>query len=290
AGRARAIVRVPAAGGTPVAVTKAALATNVGGFVSHRWPRFLPDGEHFVYVDAPTGGACSDASETHYASLDGKQDVSLMRACGSGVFAGGRLVYLRRGKLVAQPFDPRHGVLNGVPVAIVEHAAFDFLFSASEFSASLEGKLVYVAGEGITGTQLGWYDRTGKMLGTLGESDQYQDVAISPDGTRVVINAVHTKLSEIRVLDARGTRNRLASTVLNQYPAWSADGRQIYFTSNVNGPYDIFVKAADSSGDKQQVVKFDKNQFGAAFVAASPDGKYLAYVVIGPTGKLDIYT
>jgi Tol biopolymer transport system component len=50
------------------------------------------------------------------------------------------------------------------------------------------------------------------------------------------------------------------------------------------------VKAADGSGDKQQVVKFDKGQFGAAFVAASPDGKHLAYVVIGPAGELDIYT
>jgi hypothetical protein len=178
-------------------------------------------------VDAPTG-ACSDASEMHFASIGGKQDLSLMRACGSGVFAAGRLIYWRDGNLVAQRFDPLHGLLSGVPAAIVEHAAFDLLFSASEFSASAEGRLVYVAGEGVASTQLGWYDRTGKMVGALGESDQYQDVAISPNGARVVINAVHTKQSEIRVLDARGTRNRVASGGLNQYPTWSADGREIF--------------------------------------------------------------
>jgi Tol biopolymer transport system component len=287
--RTSPIFRVPAAGGTPEAITRTALATNVAGFGSHRWPHFLPDGEHFVYVTTPTG-SCSDASEMHFGSLDGKQDVPLMRACGSAVFANGHLIYWRDGNLVAQPFDPRRGVLSGIAAALVERAAFDSLFSFGEFSASEDGKLVYVAGEGVIGTQLGWYDRTGKMVGTLGESDQYQDVAISPDGVRVVINAMHMKQSEIRVLDARGTRSRLASGGLNLSPAWSADGRQVYFTSDVNGPRDIFVKAADGSGDKQHVVKFEKDQFGAAFLAASPDGKYLAYVVIGPAGKLDIYT
>ncbi len=211
------------------------------GFVSHRWPQFLPDSEHFVYVNTPTG-SCSDASEMHFASVDGKQDVALTRACGSGIFADGHLIYWRDGNLVAQNFDPRRGLLSGVPAAIVEHAAFEFLFSGDEFSVSADGKLVYVAGEGIKGTQLGWYDRTGKMVGTLGESDQYNDVAISPDGARVVISAVHGTQNEIRVLDARGTRSRITSGGLNLFPAWSADGRQTYFTSNEDGPYDIFVR------------------------------------------------
>ena len=287
--RGSPIFRVPAAGGIPEAVTKAGPATNVAGFGSHRWPQFLPDSEHFLYASTPFG-RCSDASEIHFASLDGKQDVSLMRACGSGVFASGRLIYWRDGNLVAQPFDPRRGLLRGTPVALAEHAAIEFLFNAGEFSASADGKLVYVAGEGTIGTQLGWYDRTGKMVGTLGGSDQYESVAVSLDGARIATSAVHLKQSELRVLDARGTRNQLASGGACDYPAWSADGRQIYFVAHVNGPYDIFVSAADGSGDKQPVVTFDKGQFGAAFPAASPDGKYLAYVVVESSGKLDIYT
>jgi Tol biopolymer transport system component len=53
---------------------------------------------------------------------------------------------------------------------------------------------------------------------------------------------------------------------------------------------DIFVKAADGSDDEQKVFTFDKDQFGAAFLAASPDGKYLAYVTSDPARNLDIYT
>ena len=286
--RTSPILRVAATGGVPEAATKTTpVITNLGGFAGHRWPNFMPDGEHFVYVHTPSG-SCAETSEMHFASLDGKQDIALMRSCGTGVFSNGRLIYWRDGNLVAQPFDPNRGVLSGVAAAIAEHAGFDFAFSSSEFSASA-GKLIYIAGEGFTGTQLGWYDRTGKMVGTLGERDHYVDVAISPDGTRVAVSTMHTKEREIRVLDERGTRYRLGAGGIN-YPAWSADGRQIYFTSDANGPHDIFVKAADGSGNEQQVVRFDKGQLGAAFIAASPGGKYLAYVAIGPQGKLGIYT
>lgn len=286
--RSGPIFRVAATGGLPEAVTKTTLVTNLAGFVGHRFPKFMPDGDHFVYVHTPSG-SCAEASEMHFASLDGKQDIALMPNCGTGVFANERLIYWRDGNLLAQPFDPRRGVLSGVASAIAEHAGFDFAFSSAEFSASLDGKLIYVAGEGFTGTQLGWYDRTGKGLGTMGEKDEYVDVAISPDGARFAVSTTHAKDREIRVLDARGTRNRLGTGRLN-YPTWSADGRQIYFTSDQNGPHDIFAMAADGSGDRKEVVKFPKDQVGAAFMAASPDSKYLAYVAIGPQGKLDLYT
>src|SRR5207244_3854828 len=51
--RSSPIFRVPAEGGTPVAVTHAAPVSNLSQVGSHRWPRFLPDGKHFVYVNAP---------------------------------------------------------------------------------------------------------------------------------------------------------------------------------------------------------------------------------------------
>ncbi len=74
-------------------------------------------------------------------------------------------------------------------------------------------------------------------------------------------------------------------------PTWSADGRDIYFISNANGPQDIYVRAADGSGEPREVVKFEKNVLGALFLAVSPDGKSLAYsaIVDQPRGA-DIYS
>ena len=284
------VLRVPAEGGTAVAVTQVKVASDQAQNVSNRWPQFLPDGKHFLYVNAPNG-ACTELSELRFASLDGKQDVPVMKTCSSAAFASGYLLYWRDGNLVAQPIDARTGALSGVPAAIVEHASFDPLFSIVEFSVSTEGKLVYMAGDAVLNRQLQWYDRNGKLLGTLGENDHYKGVAISRDGSRVVADAISVKESKIRILDARGTRTLM--TLNNSFggsPTWSADGREIYFISTVNGPQDIFVRAADGSGEPREVVKFEKNVLGALFLAVSPDGKSLAYAaIVDPPRGVDIY-
>jgi eukaryotic-like serine/threonine-protein kinase len=61
------IAQVPAEGGTPKPVTKT-VYSNQG--VSDRWPFFLPDGRHFLFVHTPNGVA-DERNEVHFASLDG---------------------------------------------------------------------------------------------------------------------------------------------------------------------------------------------------------------------------
>ena len=284
------ILRVTADGGTPVAIAEVKPSAASAEVLSHRWPHFLPDGEHFLYVNAPNG-SCTEQNELHFASIDGKQDASLMRTCSSATFANGNLLYWRDGNVVAERFDPRTGVLSGVPAAIVEHANFEPLFSIAEFSASAEGKLVYMAGEAATASQLVWFDRNGKVLGTLGENDHYKSVAISRDGLHVVADTSSLKEGKIQILDARGTRTLMTlGNSAGASPAWSPDGRQIYFTSTANGPQDIYVRAADGSGEEKEVLKFNKDQFGALFLTVSPDGKFLAYESIDRATGGDIYT
>jgi serine/threonine protein kinase/dipeptidyl aminopeptidase/acylaminoacyl peptidase len=288
--RSSPIFRVPADGGSPVAVTRSAPASSLADVGSHRWPYFLPDGEHFLYVHSPNG-ACGDMTELRFASLDGKQDSSMMRTCSSAAFADGRMIFWRDGNLMAQPFDPRRGELSGTAVAIAQHVAFDSLFSFGEFSASAESKLVYVAGEGPMGAQLVWFDRTGKLLGPVGENEQYVSVSISPDGSRVVSNTNPVDKQRILLLESRGPRTLVSlGSKVGGFPVWSADGKRIYFNSNPNGPFDIFVKDVDGSGSEQPLITFQKGQFGAVFLAASPDGKYLAYTTVDPTTKMDVYT
>jgi eukaryotic-like serine/threonine-protein kinase len=165
-GRLSPIYRVAADGGTPLAITQTQPSAGEG-VASHRWPYFLPDGKHFLYLRTPYG-QCNEQTEIRFASLESKEDLSLMQTCSSAAFANGRLIFWRDGNLVAQPFDPRHGVLTGVPSAIAEHAYFEPLFSITKFSVSAEGKLLYGVGDSFTGSQLVWIDHSGKVLGTLG--------------------------------------------------------------------------------------------------------------------------
>ena len=58
------IFRVPAVGGDPVALTKIGPDHD-----SHRHPRFLPDGKHFIFTARATGGA-SKPNDVFLASLD----------------------------------------------------------------------------------------------------------------------------------------------------------------------------------------------------------------------------
>jgi hypothetical protein len=166
-----------------------------------------------------------------------------------------------------------------------------FSVETHSFSVSTEGKLIYIAGDAALNNQLLWYDRSGKILGTLGENDNYKSVSISRDGSRVVADTTSANESKVRILDRRGTRT--LATLPNSdggSPTWSPDGRHIYFTSRANGPQDIYERAADGSGEEKEVLKFDKNVFGATLLAVSPDGHFLAYSYIDPTTNLDIHT
>jgi eukaryotic-like serine/threonine-protein kinase len=283
------VFRVPAEGGSPVPVTSSSLESNIALVGSHRWAHFLPDGQHFIYSNEPNG-ACNNRTEIHFASVDGKQDHPLLHICSNVTYANGRLIYWRDGNLVAQPFDPRRGILSGIPIAIADHVEFDPIYGFGAFSASTNGELLYRAGEGAMKAGLVWYDRKGKQLGTLGENDKYSDVAISPDGSRVVADTIGGANDNILVLDARGTRTLLStpSTILS--PVWSSDGRRIYFTDNSSGPFDVYVKEVDGSASEQPLA-VEKGQNIAMFPTTSRDGKYLAYMSEDPaTKRLRIHT
>ena len=118
----RPLLRVPAAGGTPVPVT--ALAK---GEIGHRFPQFLPDGRHFLYFRA---SGDPDLRGVYVGSIDAKPEeqssTRLLAANRQAYFSpspgggAGHLIFLRETALMAQPFDPVSRELRGDPVPIAE--------------------------------------------------------------------------------------------------------------------------------------------------------------------------
>ena len=84
------IVRLPAAGGTPVPITP------VERGIGHRTPHFLPDGRHFLYQvmsDPNTRGI-------HVGVLDGSASQRLLDVESPAAYAVGHLFYVKKGGAV----------------------------------------------------------------------------------------------------------------------------------------------------------------------------------------------
>ncbi len=272
------LMRVSATGGTPVPVTKLDLARHT----SHRWPFFLPDGQHFIYLAINHDPSRAANDSLYYASLDGRENRALFRSQSNAVYGSGFLLLARGGQLMAQPFDSGSGTLSGEPQAIASGVVDDISTWHTDATASNNGLLVLGSG-GTADWQLVWMDRNGKQIGTVADKlTNLQTARISPQGDRIALQ-IDTGMNDIWVLDlARNVRTRLTfGPVSNTFPVWSPDGKWIAYTSDRNGHSNLYRKPADGSGAEELLLTDDQVTVASNW---SADGKTLLYSR-GPAGS-----
>jgi serine/threonine protein kinase/Tol biopolymer transport system component len=214
--------QVAAGGGSPTAVT----TTEGTAYTSHRWPQFLPDGRHFLYLGVQQEEG-RDQSAVFLGSIGGREPQLVLRSRSQGTYANGYLLFIRDRTLWAQPFDVEREALGGAPVAVARDVLEDPTIWRGIFSVSDTGTLVYEGG--VAGTSLTLYDRAGHEIGPVGERGIIFDVNVSPDGSRVAVNRGDPADIWVYELE-RGTSLRLTFDVRNEtMPVWSPDGQQIAF-------------------------------------------------------------
>jgi len=265
------LMRVSASGGTPVPITK----VDADQHTSHRWPFFLPDGKHFLYLALHHDPAKSGNNTLYYASLDGRENRPLFRAQSSAVYTSGFLLFGRGDQLMAQAFDPASGTLSGEPKSVAKGVMNDVNTWHMDASASGDGLLVFSSG-GNGDLQLVWADRSGKQVGTIpGKFTNLQGGAISSQGDRIALQ-IDSGVNDIWVLDlARGVRTRLTfGPVANTNPVWSSDGKWIAYASFRNGHFNLYRKPSDGSG-AEELLRADEQQ--TIPNSWSRDGKTLVY-------------
>jgi hypothetical protein len=136
AGGVSPLMRVMATGGTPVAVTR--LAPGQG---SHRWPQFLPDGRHFLFLVA---FGRPDTKGVYVGTLDGGEPTRVLAAETAAVYAApGALLWVRQGVLVAVRFDPARGVVSGEPIPVAQAVGSDDGVARGAFAVSATGVLAH---------------------------------------------------------------------------------------------------------------------------------------------------
>lgn len=285
------LMQVPAGGGSPTPLTRLDAK-----YTTHRWPSFLPDGEHFLYLAANHMAPTNAETGVFWASLDGKQNKFLLHTVSNAIYASGYLLYVRDGALMAQPFDARTGDFQGDPKVINDDVQVDGAVWRGTFTVASDRLLVYQPGTSGASLRLTWVDRSGKETESLPNPDQYVEVQLSPDGKKAAV-VVGEPVTGIWIYDLeRKTRTRLSfGDGIYNSPVWSHDGKQIaYVNVAVGGTRDtVIVKAADGSGEEKQLMQMDSVQHEALqeLWDWSPDGRYLLYNVgaLGVGNGLEIW-
>ena len=251
----------------------------------HDFPEFLPDGRHFIYhrtsSELENNGVYVDSLNAKLEERGSKRLLSTLSDASyapSSDTSAGQLLFVRDGALMAQPFDAQHLEFSGEPVAVASHV--DTFRNHGFFSASTNGVLVYSTGGAAKTFQPTWFDRQGKVLGTVGEPGDFASLSLSPDGKGAAVSRIDSGIA-LWLLDfSRGTSERFTfGSASAAVGIWSPDSSRIIFSYYGNGVSDLYQKPASGARDEGLLLKSNENKIPTSW---SRDGRFLLYTVEDP--------
>src|SRR3954469_1279585 len=145
------IFAISASGGTMRQMTKLNAAENE---TTHRYPEFLPDGKHFLYLARHSGAGAGVRPTIFVGSLDGGPPKKILEAASNVKYVSGYVLYAREHALMAQRFDAKRFEVIGDPIVLSDDVKVDERFSRGVFSASQTGLLAYETGSAHSDFQL----------------------------------------------------------------------------------------------------------------------------------------
>ncbi len=261
-----ALLRVPVGGGTPAAATWLDSTRHESG---HRFPYFLPDGDHFLFVALPGGAAGFD---TYVGSLKSRTVKRVLTAPSAAVYAEpGYLLFERDGRVMAQRFDTRRLEVTGEATAVGNASEAADVDAAPVASASRNGRLAILRSEPA--------DTRLEMITVAGATVTRYDLpegpwrvsSLSPDSRRAVVLNGH----DLWLVDLeRSVPMRFATTTSREPTSvWSPDGSQIAFVSKHEGRDEVHIAGMDG---KEQVLPTTDTEFKYV-IEWTADGRYLTF-------------
>jgi serine/threonine protein kinase/Tol biopolymer transport system component len=252
--RDRGLARISANGGD---VQPATLLDVTTADTTHKWPVFLPDGDHFLYlvlsVDEsrrgiyvgrlsqgplrPTTRLFPTVSSVSHVVPEGHDTGFLLSVAG--------------GQIQARPFDGARRTVTGDPRSIGMAAADTSVHYAAMMGVS--PRLVAFADTVVpAGFQFASVGVDGEQLTLRPDREIAGPPRLSPDGARVTRSVLDplTGDADIWVDDlVRGTRVRIStSRDLDLAPVWSPDGHGLAYRSGSWGSSNLSIASADGTG------------------------------------------
>ena len=272
--RGRGIHRIAATGGASSAVTNAS-----GPEERHSSPRFLPDGQHFIFSVA---GVVGEPDAIWVAALDNPAPQRLVSSEGAAEYShSGHLLFVRENVLMAQAFDADRRVVEGEAFSVADQIRNNS--GRAGFSLSRTGTLAFRAGErGSQASRLVWLDRSGSLTPVVDELREYLHPRGSSDGRRALVEIRSDDANDVWVVDVgRGTLTRLTLEGNSRSPIWipNADAAEVSFSA---GDW-IVRQRLDGASEPQRLVE------GGRPTAWSPDGETLLYQVRSQETGTDVW-
>ncbi len=270
------LYRVPAGGGKPVQAT-----VLKGDLSRHRWPAFLPDGQHVLFAGD---------SALYVTSLESGEIKILIEDASNAAFAlPDRLVFSRGEVLMAQKFDPRTLTVKGeampLPFGSVSYWGPKRL---STFTLARNGTLAFLPAVAAI-SRIVWVDRNGREAGSVGEAGRYEDAALSPDGKIIAVVRGSRQDGDIWLVDVADGRWSRFTFRPGQYGGltWKADGSALAFMHAPAGIGQAYTKSLSRDADATPVVQTKEWTVPHSF---SPAGRLLMVARQMTATGFDIYS
>jgi len=271
----KGLYRVPASGGIPTLISA---PDKSRGEDSHRYPMFLPDGRHYLYM-TPSFSGQKRVDAIFVGSLDSSEKRFVVEADANAAYAApGYLVFYRNKSLLAQRFDLKRLALTGEPTTILTDVQNLLPVKWAVFAVSDTGVLVAQGSSAASFSQPVWFDRKGKELGVVSQPAVYGNVSIAPDERTVAVNRSDTGSlnTDIWTYDLQRDRAKRLTfdTAFIAGPIWSPDARRLVYFSNQTRGNDLYIKDSDGAQEAKPILRDDFDKFANDW---SRDGKYILY-------------
>lgn len=276
-------------GGIPVTLTSLDTARKEQ---THRYPSFLPDGKHFLFFARTTSSGSGSAMDAIcVGSVNDSNFTRIMPGISNIAYASGHLLFMRENTLMAQRFDADALKLSGEPIAIAEAVDFSTRYSIASFTVSANGKLIFLGKSPATTPELALFSPERKKLGSFGQPEVFVTAQLSKDGRTIAMDLYElaARNSDIWLYDiGRNVKSRFTfDGAVDAYPVWSPDSKNIVFSSNRRGHFDLYMKPANGATDEQPVYISPLLKNATDW---SKDGRYLLFTVVDPQNtKSDVY-
>jgi serine/threonine-protein kinase len=249
---------------------------------SHRLPSALPGGRAVLFTARPSLAETDQIESVMLAT--GERMVVVEDGKDARYLPTGHLVFMRRGVLMAAPFDLKRLELRAPPVPVLESVSQAVLDveEAGLFDVSDAGDLVYVPGgtHETPPVRLLLVDESGYVqpLPGFNQPRASPQLRYSPDG-RWLAFIEQAPAGLLWLFDPeRHTYRALSDGGIAAAPRWSPDGKRLVVSWSESGPRHLWTLPA-GGGEWERLTEGARADDAPSW---SPDGEFLAFARSGP--------